>query len=179
MRSLRYCLLGFFPLVVQWVVGVSLFEQVLSVHSSEKSHKVEFFIHFLVCQYSLGKVSITHIPFSKTGQITFSVSDLLNSCLICYLLICNQQSVKVRPQNFADVWYLLQWSLGKNLAWARSLIRLPHFNESEIFLIQLLRKISERFDRIVIIHVVVSRARWNFQTQLIRLKILKSNINEL
>ncbi len=158
MRSLRYCLLGFFPLVVEWVVCVSLFEQVLPVHPSGKSHIVEFLIHFLVCQYSFSKVWIAHIPFSKTGQITFSVSDLLNSCLICYLFISNQQSVKVWPQNFTYVWDLLQWSLGENLTRARALIRLSHFNESKILLIQLLCKISVCFNRIVIIHVVVSRA---------------------
>lgn len=155
--------MALFPLVVQWVVCVSLFEQVLPVHSSENSHEVEFRIHFLVCQYFLGKVWITHIPFSKTGQITFSISDLLNSCLICYLLIFDQQSVKVLPQNLTDVWYLLQWSLRKNLTRARPLIQLPHFNEPKILLIQLLRKISVCFNRIVIIHVVVSRAGWNFQ----------------
>jgi hypothetical protein len=64
----------------------------------------------------------------------------------------------VWPQNFTYVWDLLQWSLGENLTRARALIRLSHFNESKILLIQLLCKISVCFNRIVIIHVVVSRA---------------------
>lgn len=65
------------------------------------------------------------------------------------------------------------------MSWAWLFNGLSDLNEANFLFVQLFCKVGVSLHRIIIIHIIVSRARWDFNSNLIRFKILKSDINQL